>query len=119
MVRRPRGNNKPQFKAKVALEALKGEQTLAELAERSWIITREVNRFTWKGPGVRRTPSGREAYGHLPPGLTRSVIEQVRDAGRSRDLSVIERDDPTLQQRERETRSTPGTDRRRDSDRDH
>jgi len=34
MARRPRRNHQPQFKAKVALEALKGEQTLAELSQR-------------------------------------------------------------------------------------
>ena len=32
MSRRPRRNHSPAFKAKVALEALKGELTLAELA---------------------------------------------------------------------------------------
>lgn len=33
MTRRPRCNHSPAFKAKVALAALKGEQTLAELAQ--------------------------------------------------------------------------------------
>ncbi len=33
MTRRPRRNHSPAFKAKVALAALKGEQTLAELAQ--------------------------------------------------------------------------------------
>ena len=46
MVRRPRGNNKPQFKAKVALEALKGEQTLAELAERFDVHPNQITQ--WK-----------------------------------------------------------------------
>ncbi|RKZ46626.1 MAG: hypothetical protein DRQ58_08260 [Gammaproteobacteria bacterium] len=32
MARKPRCNHKPQFKAKMALEAIKGEQTAAELA---------------------------------------------------------------------------------------
>ncbi len=34
MPRRPRRNHSPAFKAKVALEAVKGEQTTIELAER-------------------------------------------------------------------------------------
>jgi transposase len=34
MPRRPRRNHSPAFKAKVALEAIKGEQTAIELAER-------------------------------------------------------------------------------------
>ena len=34
MTRRPRRNHSPAFKAKVALEAVKGERTLTELAQR-------------------------------------------------------------------------------------
>jgi len=33
MSRRPRRNNSPAFKAKVALAAIKGEKTLIELAQ--------------------------------------------------------------------------------------
>ena len=33
MTKRPRRNHSPAFKAKVALDAIKGEKTLAELAE--------------------------------------------------------------------------------------
>ena len=32
-MRRPRRNHSPQFKAKVALAAIRGDKTLAELAE--------------------------------------------------------------------------------------
>ena len=32
MSRRPRRNHSPAFKAKVALEAIKGERTIAEIA---------------------------------------------------------------------------------------
>ena len=40
-MRRPRRNHSPQFKAKVALAALRGEKTLAELAEQfaAWITS--------------------------------------------------------------------------------
>lgn len=34
MSRRPRRSHSPEFKAKVALEAIKGEKTLAELSEK-------------------------------------------------------------------------------------
>ena len=34
MPRRPRRNHSPAFKAKVAMEAVKGEQTIIEIAER-------------------------------------------------------------------------------------
>jgi len=34
MSRRPRRNHSPEFKAKVALAAFRGDKTLAELAER-------------------------------------------------------------------------------------
>ena len=34
MSRRPRRNHSPAFKAKVALEAIKGEQPIIEIAER-------------------------------------------------------------------------------------
>jgi len=34
MSRRPRRNHSPAFKAKVALEAIKGEQSIIEIAER-------------------------------------------------------------------------------------
>ena len=38
MSKRPRRNHAPAFKAKVALEALKGEQTIVELAQRFQLI---------------------------------------------------------------------------------
>lgn len=38
MTRRPRRNHSPAFKAKVALTALKGEKTLAEMAAQFGVI---------------------------------------------------------------------------------
>ena len=46
MARRPRRNHSPQFKAKVALEAVKGEQTAAELAQRFDIHPNQITQ--WK-----------------------------------------------------------------------
>jgi len=46
MSRRPRRNHAPAFKTKVALEALKGEQTLAELAQRYQVHPNQI--ADWK-----------------------------------------------------------------------
>ena len=53
MAKRPRRNHKPQFKAKVALEALKGEQTLAELAERFDVHPNQITQ--WKTQLLERS----------------------------------------------------------------
>lgn len=42
MSRRPRRNHSPTFKSKVALAAIKGEQTLAELAKRFDIHANQI-----------------------------------------------------------------------------
>jgi transposase len=39
MSKRPRRNHAPEFKAKVALDALKGEQTLVEIWEPIWRVS--------------------------------------------------------------------------------
>jgi transposase-like protein len=46
MARRPRRNHSPQFKAKVALEALKGAQTTAELSQRLDVHSNQITQ--WK-----------------------------------------------------------------------
>ena len=46
MARRPRRNHLPAYKAKVALEAIKGEQTLAELAQRFDVHPNQITE--WK-----------------------------------------------------------------------
>ena len=46
MARRPRRNHSVQFKAKVAVEALKGEQTLVELSERFRVHPNQITQ--WK-----------------------------------------------------------------------
>ena len=46
MSRRPRRNHSPEFKAKVALEAVKGEYTLAELAKRHDVHPNQITQ--WK-----------------------------------------------------------------------
>jgi transposase len=46
MSKRPRRNHAPAFKAKVALEALKGDQTIVELAERYQVHPNQITE--WK-----------------------------------------------------------------------
>ena len=46
MQRRPRRNHTPAFKAKVALAAIKGEMTLAQLAEHFDVHPNQIT--TWK-----------------------------------------------------------------------
>jgi transposase-like protein len=46
MSKRPRRNHAPAFKAKVALDALKGDQTVVELAERYQVHPNQITE--WK-----------------------------------------------------------------------
>jgi transposase-like protein len=46
MSKRPRRNHAPAFKAKVALEALKGDQTIVELAQRFQVHPNQITE--WK-----------------------------------------------------------------------
>lgn len=47
MTKRPRRNHTPAFKAKVALAALKGDRTLAELAQQFDVHPNQITQ--WKG----------------------------------------------------------------------
>ena len=52
MSRRPRRNHSPAFKAKVALDAIRGERTLAELAKLHDVHPNQIT--DWKGQLLER-----------------------------------------------------------------
>ena len=54
MSKRPRRNHAPAFKAKVALDALKGEQTLVELSQRYQIHPNQITE--WKKQLLKHAP---------------------------------------------------------------
>lgn len=61
-----------------------------------WIITREVNLFTWPGVDIRTVPGKTPAsisYGYLPFALTQQVLEAGRAQVRRKSARSVERDD--------------------------
>jgi hypothetical protein len=60
-------------------------------AERSWIVTTELNQFMWPGPDIRPTASGEYVYGYLPEKLMRLVLEQVKKHAREKQLKAVTR----------------------------
>lgn len=59
---------------------------------RSWIVTSEVNVFTWPGPDVRPARAKDFSFGHLPNMLARQMRDDVIAAMRARPRAV-ERDE--------------------------
>lgn len=54
-MRRPRRNHSPDFKARVALEALKGEKTLSELSSQFDVHPNQITH--WKGQLLEQAAS--------------------------------------------------------------
>jgi hypothetical protein len=60
-------------------------------AERSWIITTDINRFIWPGPDIRPVPAGGYAYGLLPDAMTHDLIAHIKKNAQDRSLAVTSR----------------------------
>lgn len=59
----------------------------------SWIVTSELNRFTWPGPDLRpisRNQPDTFAFGSIPLALLKQVIDQIRERRR---VQSVSRDD--------------------------
>jgi transposase-like protein len=54
-MKRPRRNHSPAFKAKVALEALRGDKTLAELAQKFDVHPNQIT--SWKTHLLNQAPA--------------------------------------------------------------
>ena len=65
MTKRTRRNHSPAFKAKLALAAVKGEKTLAELAQQFDMHPNQIT--TWRGPLLEGTAGGFGSDGHAEP----------------------------------------------------
>ena len=63
MTRRPRRNHGAAFKAKVALEAIKGEQTLSQLAERFQVHPNQITQ--WKKKLLAEAEESSPAAGNM------------------------------------------------------
>ena len=61
MSRRPRRNHSPAFKSKVALAAVKGEQTITELAQRFDVHPNQITQ--WKNQLLEQLPAVFEQSG--------------------------------------------------------
>jgi PemK-like, MazF-like toxin of type II toxin-antitoxin system len=63
----------------------------------SWIVTTEVNVFTWPGPDVRAAyptnPHDGIVFGYLPYKTARKVADAVREHARAGRGKIIERDE--------------------------
>lgn len=70
-----RKNHSPEFKAKVALEALKGERTVAELASQFGVHPTMIH--SWKGALLEGASGVFERGGKKPPEIDEEQVEEL------------------------------------------
>lgn len=59
--------------------------------DRSWIVAKEVNRFTWPGPDLRPLEHGSPYYGAVPDWLLRRVQERIGALAKRGALAITRR----------------------------
>lgn len=72
MSRRPRRNHSPAFKAKVALEAIRGDKTLAELAKLHDVHPNQIT--DWKSQLLERAAS---VFGSEAPAEPKADLKEL------------------------------------------
>jgi len=85
-MRRPRRNHSPAFKARVALEAIRGEETLAELAAQHDVHPNQIT--TWKNELLARAA---EVFGS-GAGAESDSQEKIRELHAKIGELTVERD---------------------------
>ena len=86
-MRRPRRNHSPAFKARVALEALRGEKTLADLAAQYDVHANQIT--TWKTELLARAA---EIFGSSGSSAPPESQEKVRELHEKIGELTVERD---------------------------
>lgn len=86
MSRRPRRNHSPEFKAKVALEAVKGEYTLAELSKRHDVHPNQITQ--WKVQLLERMAEvfGQSSATATPPIDVKSLHAKIGELALENDF---------------------------------
>jgi hypothetical protein len=73
--------------------------------EPSWVVTTDLNYFTWPGPDIRpvdpRSPGRGFAYGQLSEKLTNAILGNVRDRLRDGQAKTTSRNEPALPRKNR------------------
>ena len=77
MSRRPRRNHSPEFKANVALAAVKGEQTLAELAKKFDVHPNQILKWKEQLLAGAATALGGDSSAAMPPIDVKAVHAKI------------------------------------------